>query len=80
MRESSTYQAILREGWAKGEAEGRVVQARRMLLLVGRKRLGPPGTEDIATIERITELERIEALVEGALQVTSWDDLLATPG
>ena len=38
MRESSTYQAILREGKAEGKAE----EARRMLLRIGRKHLGPP--------------------------------------
>jgi predicted transposase YdaD len=45
MKESVTYQAILREGKAKGraqgKAEGKLEEAMRMLVRQGRKRFGP---------------------------------------
>ncbi|HEX8203516.1 MAG TPA: hypothetical protein VF590_23775 [Isosphaeraceae bacterium] len=79
MRESVTYQAILEEGEAKGRAEGRAEEAKRMLLRVGQKRFGPPGAAILAVIEAIAEPERAEALTERALDVSGWEELLATP-
>ena len=70
MRESSTYQAIL--------DEGRLEEAQAIVLRQGRKRFGPPDARTSAAIESITDLERIEQLSERLLDVSSWDELLAT--
>lgn len=75
MEESVTYQAILR----KGRAEGRIVEARQLLLRMGQKCLGPAGPQTVAVIEAIAELERVELLVDHLLDVSSWGELLATP-
>ena len=42
MRDSLTYQAILEEGRPEGRAEGRVDEARELLLELGTGRFGPP--------------------------------------
>lgn len=83
MRDSSTYQMILDEGRAEGEArgrtEGRTEEARRMLVLVGAARLGPPDARTLATLEAIGDPEQLEQLGQRLLSVTSWAELLATP-
>jgi hypothetical protein len=81
MRQSVTYQKILREGYAKGLAKGygkgQLAEARRQLLKFGTKTFRAPATEVKATIEALTDLERLEALVVGLVDedVRSWDDL-----
>ena len=82
MRESSTYQMILDEGRAEGEARGRAEgeargradEARRMLVLFGTPRLGEP---DAATLAAIGEPERFEQLGQRLALVASWTELLA---
>jgi Domain of unknown function (DUF4351) len=69
MKESTTYQAILREGRAE--------EARAILLRQGTKRFGAPSDETRAALEGITEIERLEKLSERLLDVESWAELLA---
>ena len=69
MKESVTYQAIVREG--------RVEEARAILLRLGRRRFGPPSPEAEAVLAGITAIERLEALSERLLDVESWEELLA---
>jgi predicted transposase YdaD len=84
MRESSTYQAILREGKAEGiaegiaegKAEGIAEEARRLLLRLGRKHFGPPGAALEARIHAMTDVEKLEQLSERVLDVSSWDELI----
>jgi predicted transposase YdaD len=70
MKESSTYQAILDEGRAEG--------VRRVLLLLGGKQFGPPDARTRAAIEAITTPDRLERLTERLLDVSSWEELLAS--
>ena len=81
MKESVTYQAILEEGRAEGRAkafaEGKAKEARCMLLRLGQKRFGPPGDAVIAAIERITDHQQAEALIERVFDMTSWDEVFA---
>jgi predicted transposase YdaD len=77
MRESATYQAILREGKAEGKAEGKIEEAKRLLLRLGRKKLGPPKAAIKSKIEAIAELARLENLSDRILDVTNWDELVA---
>jgi predicted transposase YdaD len=81
MKESVTYQAILREGKvegkAEGKAEGKVEEAQRILLRQGRKRFGQAKAGIRAKIETITDLDQLERLAERILEATSWNDLIA---
>ena len=75
MRESSTYQAILREGRAEGKAEGKAEEARRMLLLFGREHLGPPAPEFEAKVEAMIVVGQIEELTKRSRVVSTWEEL-----
>jgi predicted transposase YdaD len=78
MRESSTYQAILEEGAARGREEGRAVEVKRILLLQGRIRFGEPDSAARASLEAIADLQTLERLATRLVQVESWDELLAS--
>jgi predicted transposase YdaD len=79
MRESTTYQAILDEGRAEGEIKGRAEEARELLLRLGRKKLGAPNAAEEQTVRALTDVERLEMLVERLLDVNTWTELLQTP-
>jgi predicted transposase YdaD len=79
MRDSTTYQAILREGEAKGKAagkaEGKAEEAKNLLLRLGRKHLGsPPGNVEVK-IQAMADVEKLEELAERVYDVASWDEL-----
>lgn len=92
MRESVTYQEILEEGRQEGERKGRregrqegrqegrhegaEAEARRMLLLVGSRRFGPPSPQLQARVDAIRDVARLEDLISGIFDVESWDDLM----
>ncbi len=75
MKESVTYQKILREGRAEGRAE----EAKRILKRQGSKRFGQPDALIEAAIDAIADLERLEQLSDRVLEVTGWEELLAQP-
>lgn len=87
MEESTTYQFIIQEGKARGLAEGRAEgrakgraeEAKKLLLLQGRKRFGAPDAATRAMLESIDSLRRLEELGERLLEVESWEKLLASP-
>jgi predicted transposase YdaD len=68
MKESVTYQAILEEGRAE--------EARKLLLLMGVKRFGPPDEQTLSALEAVTNIAHLEQLSERLLDVSSWDELL----
>src|SRR5947199_3990 len=70
MKESTTYQAILDEGKAEGEAQ----EARKMLLLLGRDRFGEPSAKIVAQLDAVTDLARLEALGLRLLHVKTWEE------
>jgi len=82
MQESTTYQAILREGRNEGRneglIEGRITGEQQLLVRQGTKRFGKPDTPILAAIEAIRDVERLEALGERILDpdVRDWDNLL----
>jgi predicted transposase YdaD len=81
MKESTTYQAILAEGRAEGEARGRVGEARRLLLLLGEKHLGAADAATREAIEALSDIAQLEALIVRAPDAENWAVLLgrATP-
>jgi predicted transposase YdaD len=80
MKESTTYQAILREGKAEGKAEGiaegRLEEAKRILLRQGRKRFGQLKAAVKSKIDAIADLAQLERLSDRILDANSWDELI----
>jgi predicted transposase YdaD len=77
MKESTTYQAILEEGEAKGKLEGKLEGERTILLHLASKKFGPPSKRTTRAIEAITSHERLSTLAERVSFVSSWSELLA---
>lgn len=75
MKESVTYQAIVEEGETKGAIRAR----QEDLLLLGRKRFGAPSPASEAALRGISDPDRLARLIDALLEVSSWDELLATP-
>ena len=76
MKESVTYQAILKEG----EAQGKTVEARKLLLLQGRIRFGEPSEAIVAALEALSDVSQLEELAVRLLQTDSWEELLRGNG
>jgi hypothetical protein len=79
LEDSSVYQAILAKGETKGEAQGLIKEARKLLFRFGQKRFGPPNEMVESTLNNISDLSRLEELHERLLEVSSWQELLAPP-
>ena len=79
MKESVTYQAILEEGEARGEARGLLAGEKKLLRLQGEQRFGPPDEATAAALEALTDLARVEELGVWLLQAGSWQELLGRP-
>jgi predicted transposase YdaD len=81
IEESSVYQDIFAKGKADGlvdgRAAGRIEEARQAVLQVGRKKLGQPDEEVRKRIAAIDNVDRLNALLERILDVSSWDELLS---
>jgi hypothetical protein len=88
MKESSTYQAILREGRKEGIAEGKaegmaegmargiLAEARKLLLLLGEGRFGSPEAQFKSALGNIDDVKRLEAMIARIQNAASWQDLL----
>jgi predicted transposase YdaD len=70
MKESTTYKAIL--------DEGRAEEARKVLLLLGNEKLGPPDASTREALEAITDLDRLERMLRRLLKVSGWGELLGS--
>ena len=88
MQESTTYQAILKEGLNKGLIEGRnegliegrVSEAQRLLLMLGATRFGEADEANRRSVESILDLERLERMTRRILDTNlqDWNGLLGT--
>ncbi len=72
MTESTTYQAILREG----REAGRLDEARRVVLRLGTKRYGTPDAATTAFLNKLS-LPELELLTDKVLDAENWAELLA---
>jgi Uma2 family endonuclease len=63
-------------GRADAEAKGRVTEAREAVLRLGRKKLGQPEERIRHEIESVTDLGRLNGLLERILDVSHWDELV----
>lgn len=75
MEQSATYRAIV----SKGREEGRTEGERRLLLLQGEAKFGPPNAVARAAIESIDDLGRLDELGVRLISAGSWQELLALP-
>lgn len=80
VQESTTYQAILREGRNEGLIEGRITGEQQILVRQGTKKFGTPDAAILAAIAEIRDLEQLESLGERILDsdVNDWNSLLGT--
>jgi predicted transposase YdaD len=78
LQESTTYQAILREGLQKGIVEGRVAGEQQILVRQGTKRFGKSDAATRDAIEAIRDIERPEALADRIVDADmgNWSELL----
>lgn len=71
MMESDTYLYILEQGEIK--------EARKLLLRLGRKRCGEEDENVRTVLEGITDIERLERMIERLSEISTWQELLQTP-
>jgi hypothetical protein len=75
MGEPSTYQGNFEEVRQEGRLEG----ARRILVRLGTQRLGPPSEAEKNTLSTISDLERLERMLDRLVPPAHWRALLNTP-
>jgi hypothetical protein len=73
MEQSTTYQGILR----RGREEGRIEEARRLVLLLGELKFGAPDDATRSVIEALDDVARLEELGVRLLNANSWPEVLA---
>lgn len=92
LEDSTTYQWILNQGLAKGLAkgrteghtegrmegigEGRLEEAKRLLITLGARRLGTPTADQLATIHGSADLLHLEQMIEAIFTSSDWATLL----
>jgi len=75
-RESPLFLETLEEG----REQGRVEEARRLVLDLGTDKFGAPEPSLVSTVETIGDPDVLERLVRRILRATSWQELLAPEG
>ena len=75
MKESSTYQAILREGREEGELKGELKTRQSTLLDILRDRFGEVPPEVELRIWAVTEAARLQHAILRAIRISTIDDL-----
>jgi hypothetical protein len=71
MHESDTYLAILDEGAEKA--------FRKVILLQGEDRFGPPDESVKTQLQLITDLDRLERMARRTPKAASWQEIIETP-
>jgi hypothetical protein len=72
LRDYAAFRVFVQEG----RDEGRVEALRSTILRQGRKKFGPPSPEQESELAAIADYERLEALSEKLLDVSTWAGLL----
>jgi predicted transposase YdaD len=75
MRESSTYQAILREGRDEGRAEEAVTARQEDLLALLQERFGPVPPEVEAKVRATMDVTKLQAALRRVLHIAGPDEL-----
>ncbi len=67
----------IERGIVEGRGQGRVSEVRSLVLRLGTKKLGEPGTQVRRRVEAMDDPERLELMAERLLDATSWDEVVA---
>jgi flagellar biosynthesis/type III secretory pathway protein FliH len=62
-----------------GRAEGHAEEARKILLRLGSKKFGQPDEAVRDRIAALSDLDRLQDLLDRLLDVATWDEVLASP-
>lgn len=76
--EPTQDELLQRLGIAIGRLQGRLIAARSILKIWGRRKFGLDPTAE-PRLKAITDIDRLEWIAERIFDATSWDDLLSTP-
>ena len=76
LEQSTTYQAMMRKGEARGEARGRAVGMQDTILKLGQTRFGPPSDDAVQQI-RSADVPQLTRWTDRLLLADSWDGLLS---
>ncbi|HZT79981.1 MAG TPA: hypothetical protein VFA26_07165 [Gemmataceae bacterium] len=71
LRDSDTYLAILEEGCER--------QVKKDIARLGQKRFGPAEAAALARLQAMTDLSRLERILDRVMEASGWQDLLDTP-
>ncbi len=71
VEESDTYLMIVDEGQEK--------HAKKAILLVGEKRLGPPEDSVKSQLDGVTDLDRLDRMLLQAVTACDWHEIMDTP-
>lgn len=71
MRDSETYGAIFEVGWED--------HARKCIRRLGQKRFGPASEANLEQLARVTDLARLNRMLDRVYEARNWQDLLDTP-
>ncbi|MDB5171499.1 MAG: hypothetical protein JWN51_272 [Phycisphaerales bacterium] len=77
MKESVTYQMIIEEGIEQGIEKGRTAEAKAILLKLATRRFGPPPSDAVIKLDNVSDLRRVEDLIDRTDLVGGWQELLA---
>jgi hypothetical protein len=79
MEVPSTYRGLERLAFILGFQQGRVEEARRIVLRLGEKQFGPPDAAARGLVESTSDLVQLETWAVRLLSAGSWKQLLTPP-
>ncbi len=68
----------LSQGISRGLTEGRISEARRIVLRLGTRKFGPASATVVSALDNINDLTLFDDLTDRILTATSWQELLET--
>src|SRR5262245_63382731 len=72
VHESTAYDMMIEEGELRAN--------HRSLLRLGRQRFGPADPETESAVKAITDLHRLERMIDAVLKANSWQEFVSTAG
>ncbi len=73
---AAAYLENFAQGFLQGRVEGRVEEAQHILLLLGTELFGRPSVQVRRVLDRVTDIDVLEALLLRVIEVRTWNELL----